>query len=166
MTVIETAVAVAIVGLGATLIIDLWALLLKRVFKVSSLSFCLVGRWFAHMSAGRFVHPNIARAAPRKGECALGWSAHYLIGVVFAALLVAWSGPQWLVAPTLAPALGFGLLTVLLPFLVMQPALGLGLAAARSAGPNMARLKSLSTHGVFGLGLYASAVPLRFWLAA
>jgi hypothetical protein len=59
------------------------------------------------------------------------------------------------------PALTVGLLTVAAPFLVMQPAMGAGLAARRTPNPNMSRLRSLATHGVFGAGLYGSAKVLE-----
>ena len=45
--------------------------------------------------------------------------------------------------------------------LLMQPAMGAGIAARRSANPNSARLQSLITHLVFGLGLYLSALALH-----
>jgi hypothetical protein len=50
------------------------------------------------------------------------------------------------------------LATVLFPFLIMQPSLGLGVAASRTPNPMQARLKSLVTHTVFGIGLYLSAL--------
>jgi hypothetical protein len=50
-----------------------------------------------------------------------------------------------------------GVGTVAAPFLVMQPAMGGGFAASRSPRPGRARLQSLLTHAVFGLGLYATA---------
>jgi hypothetical protein len=40
---------------------------------------------------------------------------------------------------------------------VMQPAMGAGIAASRTPRPNLARLRSVVTHTVYGLGLYASA---------
>jgi hypothetical protein len=40
----------------------------------------------------------------------------------------------------------------------MQPSLGLGIAASRTPKPTRARLKSLATHAVFGLGLYVCAM--------
>lgn len=39
-------------------------------------------------------------------------------------------------------------------FLLMQPGMGAGIAASRTAAPNTARWQSLLTHGVFGTGLY------------
>ena len=71
-------------GLGATLVMDLWNLFLKRTFGIPSLDYCLLGRWLRHMPGGTFRHASIA-AAPRKSfECTVGSIAHYTIGIVFA----------------------------------------------------------------------------------
>src|SRR5581483_3561293 len=103
----------------------------------------------------RFVHTPIAAAAKVPGERALGWMAHYAIGILFAWLLVALCGEAWLRRPTVTPALLFGVITVAAPFLIMQPSMGFGIAAARTPKPAVARLRSLATHTVFGVGLYA-----------
>jgi hypothetical protein len=42
----------------------------------------------------------------------------------------------------------------------MQPSFGLGVAASKTPNPNRARLKSLMTHTVFGVGLYIWALLL------
>ena len=158
---IELLVAAVAVGLGATLVMDLWAEFLRRAFSVPSSNYCLVGRWLRHMTRGVFVHPSIA-AAPRKpAECAVGWIAHYAIGVLFALALVALATPRWLQSPTLAPALAFGVATVGFPFLIMHPSFGLGLAASKAPDPAQARLRSLMNHAVFGAGLYLSARVIR-----
>lgn len=153
---LEHAIRIVGVGLGATVLMDLWNLFLKRAFGIPSLNFCLLGRWIRHMPAGTFRHSNISLAQPKPFECAVGWSAHYLIGSTMGATFVALAG-DWLAAPTVLPALAYGVGTVVLPFLVLQPALGLGIASARTGNPSAARLKSLATHTVFGLGLYLSA---------
>jgi hypothetical protein len=146
--------AVVAMGVGATLLIDLWALFLKRALAVPSLDYCLLGRWVLHIGEGRIAHASITAAAPRRHECKVGWTAHYLIGVTFALLFVSTVSTQWLARPTLLPALGFGVATVLVPFLTMQPAFGLGIASARAPDPQKARLKSIVTHTVFGIGLW------------
>jgi hypothetical protein len=46
----------------------------------------------------------------------------------------------------------------------MQPALGLGVASSKTPNPQQARLKSLATHTVFGIGLYLAAVAVRAML--
>src|SRR5919206_2215515 len=104
------------VGIGATLVMDLWNLFLKRTFSIPSLNYCLLGRWFRHMPGGTLRHASIA-AAPRKPlECTVGWIAHYTIGVVFALVFVAPTSGDWLTRPTVLPALLYGLGTVVFPF--------------------------------------------------
>lgn len=158
MATILTAIAI---GVGATLFLDLFGAALTRGFGMPASNFCLVGRWICHMPRGVFAHASIARAAPMPGECAAGWIAHYVIGAAFALAFVSLVSPAWLAAPTLLPALAFGLVTVAVPFLVMQPAFGLGVAASRTPNPAQARARSLLSHALFGVGLYLSALALR-----
>ena len=153
--------AVAI-GIGATLLMDLWNLFLKRTFDIPSLNYCLLGRWLRHMPEGTFRHASIAAAPQRSFECTVGWIAHYTIGVSLALVFVALVSAGWLTRPTLLPALLYGLATVLFPFLLLQPSLGLGVASSRTPHPAQARLKSLVTHTVFGVGLYLCAVGAAF----
>lgn len=143
-------------GTGATVATDLWASIRKGVFGTPLPNYGLVGRWFAHMGRGRFRHEAIAAAAPIPGERMLGWIAHYLTGIAFAAVLLGSLGLQWLNQPTLGPALVVGLGTVVAPFLLMQPGMGAGIAASRTPRPTAARLQSIITHLVFGLGLYVT----------
>ena len=149
-----------LVGAGATALMDLWAVARKRLFGVPSLDYALVGRWLAWLPRGRFFHTPIGATPPVRGERLLGWVAHYAIGIAFAAVLLAVWGPGWLRSPTLAPAMIVGIGSVAAPFLVMQPAMGAGIAASRTPRPAVARLHSLVTHAVFGLGLYATGQAL------
>jgi hypothetical protein len=152
------------IGIGASLIMDLWNLFLKRTFGIPSLNYCLLGRWLRHMPAGTLRHANIT-AAPRKPlECTVGWIAHYTIGVVFALVFVVLVAGDWLARPTLLPALLYGIGTVVFPFFILQPSFGLGIAASRTPNPAQARLKSLVTHTVFGAGLYVCALGVSYAL--
>jgi len=151
------------IGLGATLLMDLWALLLKHIYDVKGLDFRFVGRWIGHMTRGRFVHSDIRNAPATAGEEAIGWAAHYAIGVLFAAVLIAACGKNWLETPTLLPALVTGLVTLIAPFFVMQPAFGFGFASSRTPNPAKARARSLVTHTVFGLGLFVTAKALALF---
>ena len=153
-------VSAVIIGIGATLVMDAWGLVRKQLLGIPPADYALVGRWLGHMAQGRFRHERIAAASPVPAERLLGWGAHYLIGVVFALLLVAMCGAEWVREPTLLPALAWGLVTVAAPFLLMQPGMGAGVAASRTPRPNVARLQSLITHAVFGVGLYGSALVL------
>ncbi len=149
--------AVAI-GIGATAFMDLWALLQRRLFGIPLGNFALLGRWIGHMRHGRFTHEAIAAAQPVAGEQALGWVAHYLVGIMFATLLLAICGMDWARQPSPWQALTFGIATVLVPYLILQPAYGLGIAASRAPQPNVARLRSFVAHVTFGIGLYLAAL--------
>jgi hypothetical protein len=149
------------VGLGATLVMDLWVMFAKRAFNIASLNYCFVGRWLRYMPEGVFKHTSIAATPSRPAECAIGWIARYAIGVIFALILVLLISPRWLQQPTILPALIFGIGTVAVPFFIMQPSFGMGVAASKIPNPTQARLRSLVTHAVFGLGLYISALALR-----
>ncbi|MFA7585624.1 MAG: DUF2938 domain-containing protein [Novosphingobium sp.] len=147
-------VSTFLVGVGATAVTDVWAIARKRLLGVAPPNYGLVGRWIAHMPRGRFRHDAIAAAEPVQGEGLIGWTAHYLIGIAFAAILPAVWGVEWFRHPTLGPALLVGIGTVAAPFLVLQPGMGAGLAARRTPHPAAARLHSLVMHAFFGLGLY------------
>jgi hypothetical protein len=152
----ETMLRSILIGAGATLVMDAWAALLRQ-FGVPSLNFAMLGRWVGHLPKGRFLHESIGRAAPIKGELALGWATHYAIGISIAGLLLATHGLAWAHAPTPWPAMLIGLVTVAAPLLVLQPALGAGIASRKTPAPLFNSLKSLATHLVFGLGLYLAA---------
>jgi hypothetical protein len=153
-------IASIVIGIGATLLMDAWNLMLKRVAGLPSLDYCLLGRWIRHMPKA-FRHASIGAAANLPGECAAGWLAHYSIGCSLALVFVFASG-EWLARPTLLPALAYGVATVVFPMFIMQPALGLGVASSKAARPAQARAKSVATHLVFGLGLYLGALALSF----
>lgn len=153
----EMAFRIFLVGVGATLVMDLWGWLLRRVYGVSGLDYRLVGRWLGHMPRGQFRHDGIGRAPAVRAEALIGWAAHYGIGIAFAFGLASAAGAGWLQQPTLVPAVIVGLVTVALPYFVMQPAFGMGIAGSRTPDPTAARLRSLITHLVFGTGLYLAA---------
>ena len=149
------------IGLGATLLTDLWNLCLKAFFGIPSLDFCLLGRWLLHMPSGTFMHKSIAVAPGRRFECIVGRAAHYTIGIVLAFVFIAIAPDEWLSLPTLLPAVLFGIGTVVFPLFIMQPSFGLGIAGARTPKPAQTRLKSLMTHTVFGFGLWGCAVGMN-----
>jgi hypothetical protein len=152
------------IGVGATLLMDLWNLFLRRAFSILSLNYCLLGRWLRHLPEGTFRHTSITAAPHKPFECTVGWIAHYTIGVVLAVAFVVLASAEWLARPTLMPALLYGIGTVVFPFFLMQPSFGLGIAASRTPNPTQARLKSLATHTVFGVGLYLCALGVSYLL--
>jgi hypothetical protein len=148
------------VGAGATAVMDLWNLLVKLALGIPSLDPCLLGRWISHMRHGTVRHVSIGAAASQPLECVLGRIAHYTIGVGLGVVFVELGPSEWLARPTLLPSLVFGIVTVVFPFFIMQPSLGLGVASAKTRSPAQARLKSLMSHTAFGVGLYVCAVAI------
>ncbi len=148
------------IGAGATAVIDVWAVLLRRL-GVPSLNMALLGRWIGHLRDGRWVHASIAKAAPVRGEAVIGWLAHYAIGTAFAGLLLAIFGLDWARSPTFGPALLVGVGTLPAPLFVLQPALGAGVLSSKTPRPVFNTFKSVTTHTVFGVGLFLAA-----WVAA
>jgi hypothetical protein len=155
---VEFIVRAVLIGAGATLILDGWALLSTRAYGTPAPRWDLVGRWIAGMPRGRFVNASLGQTPPVGGELAIGWLVHYVVGIVYAALLIAIWGLDWARHPTLAPAIILSLLTLAAPFLVLQPGMGLGIAASKTPDPTAVRLRSVINHTVFGLGLYVAAV--------
>jgi len=151
-------------GLGATALMDAWVWLRKHWLGVPALNYALVGRWVAWLPRGRFLHDPIAATPPVHGERAIGIGVHVLTGIVFAAILLVFGGEAWLRKPTLPLSLMVGVGTVVAPFLLMQPGMGLGIAASHAPHPGRARLHSLVTHAMFGVGLYLSGQILS-WMA-
>jgi hypothetical protein len=150
-----------VIGAGATAATDAWAVIRRKLFGVAAPDWGLVGRWIGHMPRGRFRHPSMAKAAAVGRERLIGWLAHYFIGIAFAAVLLSIWGREWIGAPTPGPALLVGMVSVVAPFFLMQPGMGAGIAASRTPRPAAARLQSLLTHLVFGLGLYAAGLVNR-----
>lgn len=160
-TAMDYRISTLITGVDATALMDLWAIARKLLLGTAAPNYGLVGRWLGHMRRGRFRHESIAAAPPVHGERLIGWGAHYLIGIAFAGLLLGVWGLAWIQQPRIGPALAVGIGSVAAPFLVMQPGMGAGIAASRTPRPAAARLQSLATHAIFGLGLYAAGWSTR-----
>ena len=150
-----------LIGTGATAFLDLWSAGRAWLSGTQKPDYALVGRWLAYLPRGRFFHDPIARSAPIRGEGAIGWIAHYAIGIAFAGILLAGWGSAWSHDPALVPALIVGIGSVAAPFLLMQPGMGAGIAIRRTSNPRAARLRSLTTHAIFGIGLYAAGWAAR-----
>ena len=143
-----------VMGVVATIAIDGWAILLKKGFGLPTTNWAMVGRWFGHLPNGVFVHRPITESKVVPHELLIGWVAHYVIGIFYAAMYLYVIQILLSTTPSFGSAFLFGLATVVVPFLVLQPGLGMGLFARHAPRPNVARLMSLSIHSIFGASLY------------
>ncbi|WP_343621791.1 DUF2938 domain-containing protein [Acinetobacter proteolyticus] len=162
MNTVELLFQILCLGVGATLIMDMWLLLLKKLNQ-PTLNFALLGRWVGWMFRGKFIHASIAQSPAIRREYALGWLAHYSVGILFAVSFVLMVGKAWLRQPQFSSAFIFGVITVLIPFFIMQPAMGAGIASTKTAQPLRNCLRSLINHTIFGCGLYLSALLLALF---
>ncbi|MCF3935715.1 DUF2938 domain-containing protein [Acuticoccus sp. M5D2P5] len=149
-----------VIGTGATLLFDIWGRLLNLLFGIPLANWGLVGRWFARLPKGEFVHDSIAAAPAVPAERAIGWIAHYAIGILYAGVVIAIWGLDWTRAPTLWPALIVGLVTVGAGWFILSPGMGNGIAASKAPNPTKARCLNLAAHTVFGLGLWLTALAI------
>ena len=72
-----------VVGISATLTTDLWLWMLQIVGAPPA-NWALVGLWVAWMPRGVFVHRLIVATPSIRGELAVGWGFHYVVGVAYA----------------------------------------------------------------------------------
>ena len=158
---IEDTARIALIGIGATALMDAWLWLQGRA-GIPTMNFALLGRWVGHLARGRLRHDAIGRSPALPRELAIGWLAHYAVGIAFAILLVAAAGAGWARNPTWLPGLVFGLATAAVPLFVMQPAMGLGIASSKTPAPLRNTLRSLANHAVFGSGLYVAAAAVAW----
>jgi hypothetical protein len=161
---VEFTLRAVLIGAGGTMLMDLWAVLLRQ-FGVPSLNLAFLGRWIGHLPRGHWMHRSIAGATPVRGEAWIGWCAHYSIGVTFSALVLWTYGVGWARSPTLLPALFMGIVTVVAPWLILQPGMGAGVASWKTPTPVFNCIKSMVTHTVFGLGMYLAALAKASFLS-
>lgn len=157
MSDIEILFRAALIGVGGTLVLDVYAWVLVKYFKIPMTNWAMVGRWIGLMSRGQFIQPQLGQARKVRGESAIGWGFHYVIGAGYGLLLVAIWGADWLLNPTIVEPMLLALALLVLPYFMMMPGMGMGIAASRTSKPNVARLKSLAGHSVFGCAMYLTA---------
>lgn len=147
-------------GLGATIAMDVWALLLNRMFGLGLPNWGNVGRWVAHLRRGTVFHDDIADAAPVSQETAIGWAFHYVVGALYGIGLAVIMGADWLAAPTFGPAWIFAIVTIAGGWCLLHPGMGLGWFLSKTPTPWKNRGMGLLAHTVFGFGLWGTALML------
>lgn len=151
---------VLIVGITATLTLDIVQQLMKLLLKWPATNWGIIGRWAAFLPEGRFVHKTIGETPPVRNELALGWLVHYGVGIGYGAIYL------FLVYVILGtglgfiPAMAFGIISVSVTWFMMEPILGAGAMAANTPDPTVARLHDFGSHLGFGLGLYLGGVMI------
>ena len=157
----ESVIQGFLIGIIATVGMDIWAAVAKYILHLPTADWAMVGRWFGHMPRGVFVHHPVSAAAPIANELLIGWIGHYATGVVYGIAYLLIVQVILSSSPSLISALVFGLVTLVAPWLIMQPAMGAGVFATWPPRPTVLRVVNLSMHGVFGVCLYVGWLLIR-----
>ena len=154
----EFVVFAVVSGLFATVVLDVWQRLVHRVVGIPPANWALIGRWFAWIPRGRLVHRPIAETPAVQGELALGWTLHYLIGVLYGFAYVGLMVYGLDRPPSLLNGFVFGTCSVVIPWFILQPGLGIGVMGRLAPNPWVPRLNALSSHVIYGVALFAGAL--------
>ena len=151
-------VQAVIAGVFATAMLDLWQRLLHAVAGIPPANWAMIGRWFAYLPRGQMVHRPIGATAEVRGELALGWAMHYLIGLAYGfaylgLLVYGLDRP-----PSLLNGAVVGACSVVIPWFILQPGLGIGVMGRKAAKPAVPMLNALANHVVYGIALYGGTV--------
>ena len=140
-------------GVFSTLLMDIGSMLIRTTGLTAGAPPAIIGKWFMYVLRGRLTHADIVSSPDIQIKMPLALAIHYSIGIVLASVFVAfvaWQHPHrglfWF-------AVGFGLITTVLPWFLMFPAMGWGIAGARGPQRFLLTRTSLVNHAFYGLGL-------------
>jgi hypothetical protein len=139
-------------GLFGTLAMDLGSTALRAAGLVQGVPMPLLSRWFGHVLRGRVVHADIAAAADVAFPMPLALALHYAIGLALGIAGATLYEALWQPRSVGLFAIGFGVVTNVLPWLVMFPAMGYGWLGS-AAPPEWLLLRtSFVNHVLYGVG--------------
>jgi hypothetical protein len=150
----ELTIQGVLIGVIATIGMDIWAAFVKHVMRLPTADWAMVGRWFGHMPRRVFVHRPISESAPITNELVIGWIGHYVTGIVYGLAYLYIVQIILRSGPSIISAIIFGLITLAAPWFIMQPAMGAGVFATKTPRPGLMRIINLSMHAIFGVSLY------------
>lgn len=147
-----------LMGLGGTIAMDIWSVVLLRVTGNGWPNWVNPGRWFGHVFRGKLFHDDINAAEKIPQEHMLGWVLHYGVGVLYGVIWAVIAGSAWLAAPTFVPVWIFALITIAAGWFLLQPGMGLGWGGSKTPTPWKGRFLGLVAHSWFGLGMWIAAL--------
>ena len=103
------------------------------------------------MSKRRLIANQLLQQPEAKHETPTGWVVHYVVCIAYAyAFFLSNFGK---LEPTITHGLLFGVVSVLVPWLLFIPAMGDGIFANKAQNPEIACALALMMHSIFGLSL-------------
>ena len=147
-----------LMGLGGTIAMDAWSWALARLGVAPFPNWAMPGRWLAHIPRGRIFHDDITQAGGVSGELELGWGLHYAVGIIYGVVFALAAGAGWRGAPSFPPLWIYSIVLVGAGWFLLQPGMGLGIAASKTPKPWKVRILNIIAHTVFALGMWGGAL--------
>jgi Protein of unknown function (DUF2938) len=150
----EAIAAYLVIGVVATVIMDVLSAVSSKLRLIAPLSPRLIGRWFASVGRGKFLHSDIGQTAAIHHERAIAVPVHYAIGLALALIYLFACAGLGLAPRSPITALVFALCTNGFPWLVMFPSMGFGWFGRHGPPGTRLFLSSLVSHVFYGVGLW------------
>jgi len=141
-------------GIFSTLIMDIGEEIVKALFPIKeSIAPQFLGRWILNMFNGVFIHDNIQTANHFGFEIPVAISFHYFTGIFLVGIFL-WLRNNIKIFPSsMYMGLVYGWVTILLPWLIMFPALGFGFFGLGAHNDINNIIASIIAHSFYGLGI-------------
>jgi Protein of unknown function (DUF2938) len=152
---------IIIVGVVATLTLDIWQQIYRVAFGTPITDWAIIGRWAANLPRGQIVNENIGSAPAVPHEHAIGWVVHYLVGIGYAVVYLVLMWFILGIPPSFISAMIFGAISVSVTWFAMEPILGAGVMASKTPNRQAAMIHDFTSHLSFGFGLFLGTVIFR-----
>ncbi|MBS0251595.1 MAG: DUF2938 family protein [Proteobacteria bacterium] len=155
----EVIIFCLIVGIGSTVVLDVFVSLVHRPTGIPPTDWGTVGRWLLGVGKGQLILDPADESPPTHAERIVGWLFHYLVGVAYAAAIVALWGPGYIAAPTILPVVVVGvLISTLAGLTILLPGLGAGFMGSKLPNQFAIIAYLIVAHVVFAAGQYGFAL--------
>lgn len=142
------------VGIGSTIALDIWVLLVEKLTGIPPTNWGMVGRWIAGMPLGHLVLRQSDRPISG-GEKVIGWLFHYGVGIAYAGLILLLFGTGFVENPEWFPVIIVGLvLSTLAGLAILMPGLGGGFFGRLMPDKLITYGYLVIAHGVFAIAQY------------
>ena len=142
------------VGVFSTVVMDIGEHVVKAFYPLSeSLEPQYLGRWILNMFNGVFVHDDIQIANQFGFEIPVAILFHYLTGIVLVGIFLWLRNNIKNFPDSIFMGLVYGWVTLLLPWLIMFPALGFGFFGLGADNDMNNIAASILAHSFYGLGM-------------
>ena len=151
---------IVIMGIVATLMMDLGNLIFASFELVYKINYSLIGVLSFGWLKGVFIYNSINDIVVTNYSYLFGVATHYFIGIIFAIpvffMMLLLNLRSYLLL------IIYGILTCFASLFLLFPSLGLGLAALKTSSPFYMIFSSLLNHFFYGLGLAIANYKIIF----